>query len=32
MPTIKQRVKLLEQIIKKLPPLVLQCYEFPDDA
>ncbi len=32
MPTIKQRLKLLERAIKKMPPLILQCYEQPDDA
>lgn len=32
MSTIKSRLRLLEKIINKLPPLILQCYECPDDA
>jgi len=31
MSTIKQRLRLLERAINKMPPLVLQCYECPDD-
>jgi len=32
MPTIKQRLRLLERAITKTPPLILQCYESPDDT
>jgi hypothetical protein len=32
MPTIKQRLRLLERAITKTPPLILQCYESPDNT
>jgi len=31
MPTIKQRIKQLERAVTKMPPLILQCYDQPDD-